>query len=245
MRHLLFRVYGPISSWGDIAPGTHRPSLALPTRSAILGILGGALGLERTDESGHDGLSRSIGIGIRTEAEGALLMDYHTIQSPSRERRAVWPTRREELQGRKLNTILTSRDYVQDIAFTIAVWEKDGRTDRLDDLAKALDRPRYPPYLGRRSCPPALPFAPHIVDAPTLRDAFRAARFPEIDGEVIRKLRNSEAGQEHLRVEFDVHANPGFEDVRTHRQRDQPLSRVRRTFIERVVHSTVASKEES
>ncbi|MEX2322042.1 MAG: CRISPR-associated protein Cas5, partial [Saccharospirillum sp.] len=40
MEFLVFRLYGPLASWGNTAVGGVRPTLAMPTRSAILGMLG-------------------------------------------------------------------------------------------------------------------------------------------------------------------------------------------------------------
>jgi CRISPR system Cascade subunit CasD len=35
--YLLFRLYGPLAAWGDIAVGEYRPSFAHPSKSAIIG----------------------------------------------------------------------------------------------------------------------------------------------------------------------------------------------------------------
>ena len=45
--YLVFRLYGPLASWGQAAVGGDRPTGLQPTRSAILGLLGAALGIKR------------------------------------------------------------------------------------------------------------------------------------------------------------------------------------------------------
>lgn len=239
MLHLFFRVHGPLCSWGDIAPGTHRPTLAMPTRSAILGLVASALGVGRNDEERHASLSGALGVGVRMESAGAIMSDYHTVQTPTRERRVEWRTRRDELtQAASVNTILSKRDHVEDAAYTVALW--GGGADDLQKIAAALDRPRFPPYLGRRSCPTALPFFAHVVEAVTLKEAFDRASFPSEDMTIVSRLRRSAAHAfDHAsrRVEFDAHPAHGYDHVWSHPQRDDPASRLRWTFRERAVHT--------
>ena len=47
--YLVFRLYGPMCSWGDIAVGEVRPSTVHPSKSAILGLIAAALGVKRPD----------------------------------------------------------------------------------------------------------------------------------------------------------------------------------------------------
>ena len=78
--YLVFRLYGPIVSWGDIAVGEERPTFMHPTKSSILGLLAAALGIRRNEESRHHQLAESYGYAVLVEAEGILLRDYHTTQ---------------------------------------------------------------------------------------------------------------------------------------------------------------------
>ena len=43
---LLFQLYGPMASWGEAAAGEVRHTASWPTRSALTGLLGAALGIE-------------------------------------------------------------------------------------------------------------------------------------------------------------------------------------------------------
>lgn len=96
-----------------------------------------ALGLRR-DES--EGLARLTGLrfGVRVEREGQLLVDYHTVKT----------------QDEK-NSYVTYRHYLQDAVFLAGLESEDAAL--LQQLQDALQHPAFPLYLGRRSCPPALP----------------------------------------------------------------------------------------
>ena len=48
--YLVFRLYGPLASWGMPAVGGDRPTAAQPTRSALLGLLAAGLGIKRDKE---------------------------------------------------------------------------------------------------------------------------------------------------------------------------------------------------
>lgn len=169
METLIFQLQGPLSSWGETAVGEYRPTAGYPGKSAILGLLGAALGIERSDETALAGLAGSVRLAVGVLDEGRLLRDYHTAQVPSRTDLKKRPraTRRDELAVPKhdLNTILSTRDYRQGAAALVALQVIDGASYTLAQLADALRRPRFVLYLGRKSCPLALPAYPCIVDA--------------------------------------------------------------------------------
>lgn len=70
--------------------------------------------------------------------------------------------------------MITTREYRCDALFHIAVQETEGAPIVLEKLAAALEEPVFPLYLGRKSCPPALPLAPLILDG-TLAQVFYQA----------------------------------------------------------------------
>ena len=119
---LVFQLYGALASWGDIAVGDDRPSLGQPTKSAIAGLLAAALGIKRDDEAVHAQLAHHYATAVCIRAEGEWLRDYHTIQVPGGKQ--TYPTRRQELLSypRRLNTVLSRRDYRTDAIYQIAVW---------------------------------------------------------------------------------------------------------------------------
>jgi CRISPR system Cascade subunit CasD len=176
MEFLVFQLQAPMSSWGDTAVGEYRGSYDYPSESALIGLLGAALGIRREDEAGHAALRQGYGFAVGVQSAGRLLRDYHTAQVPGRAALKGRPhaTRRDELAVPKadLNTILSTRDYRQDAASVIAVQPRDNAPYTLEVLADKLRQPRFVLYLGRKSCPPAAPLFPLIIDANSALAAF-------------------------------------------------------------------------
>lgn len=173
--YLVFQLCAPLAAWGDVAVGEFRGSRESPGASALIGLLGAALGVRREDEATHAALRDGYRFAVGVVAPGQLLRDYQTAQVPGRSTLKGWPhaTRRDELSVPKhtLNTILSTRDYRQGVAYTVAVQAEAGAPVTLDALALALREPRFVLYLGRKCCPPAAPLAPKVVAA----DAAHAA----------------------------------------------------------------------
>lgn len=169
--YLLLRLYGPLASWGEIAVGESRHSAVHPSRSALLGLLGAALGIERSDETGQQALTRGYRFGIKLESAGSPLRDYHTVQIGVAPRKLQFRSRRQELAADKVDTILSAREYRCDSLALVAVEALADAPADLQALAEALRRPHFPLYLGRKSCPLALPLLPRQVNAASLREA--------------------------------------------------------------------------
>ena len=169
MQFLVFQLQAVLAAWGDVAVGEYRGSRDTPSASALIGLLGAALGLRREDEPAHAALRDGYAFAVGTLATGQLLRDYHTAQVPSRTALKGRPhhTRRDELSVPKheLHTILSTRDYRQNAAWVVAVQVLPAAPHSLAALALALREPRFVLYLGRKCCPPAAPLAPAVAEA--------------------------------------------------------------------------------
>lgn len=176
METLVFQLHAPLSSWGEVAVGEYRPSAEYPSQSAIHGLLGAALGIDRNDEATQTAVRTGYRLAVGVLSQGRLLRDYHTAQVPGRAdlKRRPHATRRDELAlpKRDLNTILSSRDYRQDAATLVAVQTMANASYTLMQLAEALKMPKFVLYLGRKSCPVAVPLHPCVLDAETINMAF-------------------------------------------------------------------------
>jgi len=130
---LLLRLAGPLQAWGAASRFAYRHTEIAPTKSGVIGLLAAARGMRRTEP-----LTDLLGLtfGVRIDQPGQILRDFQVARS---------------LDGRR-NMPLTYRYYLSDAAFLAAV---DGDENLLQGLHEALNRPRFPLYLGRRSCPPA------------------------------------------------------------------------------------------
>ncbi|MHB1047201.1 MAG: type I-E CRISPR-associated protein Cas5/CasD [Thermoanaerobaculia bacterium] len=239
--YLVFRLFGPLSSWGDIAVGEVRPSADRPTRSAILGLVAAALGFRRDEEDRHVALGSSLGIGVLVTSVGKPLADYHTVQVPpsgAAKHPRRYATRREELTSRhrsELRTILSRREYRMDSLADVAAWSRNPEPPfALKTIGEALERPTFVPYLGRKSCPLALPMQPRIVAASSLAEAFAAARFDTPSGVPIHEP----CGRRTLY--WDEGGEAGVPVERTETRRDSPVSRRRWQFaVRREHHATL------
>lgn len=178
MRALIFQLYGPMASWGEAAVGEMRASHSTPSRSALVGLLCAGLGLKREQEVEILQLSQQLIFAVKQLSGGSLLRDYHTTQAPARNA-SKWAlrTRKDELavDPARISTILSTREYRSDGYWLVAVQlATDASPKVLDKLQAALSTPTFVPYLGRKSCPTALPIKPVIVSEKGLSAAFCA-----------------------------------------------------------------------
>lgn len=242
--YLVFRLYGPLASWGTAAVGEERPTGQVPSRSALLGLLGAALGIKREDESSQQELQTSVQFGIKQLSAGSLLRDYHTTQVPPQRSKVVHLTRRAELCADKQETILSQRDYRCDGLWVVAVWLTEKSAYTLSDFQKALQRPVYTLYLGRKSCPVAAPLDPVICTSVTLKEALDHS-FPFL-------TRSHKEDRWRLQrdkwVSYHWEGQPhtlGVESSQTLRSSpwDEPLSRVRWQFTQRLSYQLAMQEE--
>lgn len=176
MKTLVFQLEAPLSSWGEVAVGEYRPTAEYPGQSAILGLLAAALGIDRLDTEGQSALQQGYRMAVGVLSPGRLLRDYHTAQVPGRAdlKKRPQATRKDEMSVPKndLNTILSSRDYRQDASSLVAVQALGQSPYTLRQLTEALQKPKFVLYLGRKSCPIAVPLSPLVMDSATVKDAF-------------------------------------------------------------------------
>lgn len=225
--YLVFTLYGPLASWGEIAMGESRHTTMYPTRSALLGILGAACGIERQDASGQQALRDGYRFGLRVRSFGDPLRDYHTMQYGEPARKQVFRTRRDELENAKsVGTHLSSREYRTDSLAVVAVQALEHAPVTLSGLSDLLRHPRFVLYLGRKSAPPAWPLDPAVIAAEDLRSAFGARQERlSILNSLVGKLPDSYFWEEGIEA--------GISASSVHWRYDQPISRDRWQFTRR------------
>jgi CRISPR system Cascade subunit CasD len=226
---LCFTLWAPLASFGDVAVGERRLSLERPGRSALLGLLAAASGIERADQAALDQLAETLLIAVRSLRAGTLLEDYHTTQVPPARRSVRHATRRDELAAPALGTILSRRDYRQEPWHEVAVTRADGDRPGLERLAGALRAPGFTLSHGRKSCPLGLPPDPQLLEGPDLGGALA-----QYQGQAVARslLRGSvEAGQVlHADVGLRPLLGPGWRVDRVVERRDVPVNRRRWQF---------------
>ncbi len=182
MDYLVFRLYGPLASWGDSAVGGTRRSEYYPGRSALLGLLGAALGITRQQDTEQQVLNAGYQFAIKQLCSGATLRDYHTVQAPDSVGKQVYRTRRDELiTGHdRLGTVLSSREYRCDSKWLVAVKANPAARWALSELATALRKPRFQLSLGRKACVLAAPLAPQLCTAQGYKAALDNYEHPHV-----------------------------------------------------------------
>ncbi len=152
MQTLFLRLEGPLQSWGLRARWGERDTAREPTKSGVLGLLGCALGLRR-DADDLRVLSAELRMGVRVDRPGTLLHDYHTTGGAKAADGK--PEGMLSADGKhKRETDVSNRVYLADASFLVAL---QGPEHLIDRAAAALQSPVWPVFLGRKSCPPAVP----------------------------------------------------------------------------------------
>lgn len=159
--YLIFSLTASLGAMGELAGHERRGSLVWPGRSAILGLLGAATGIDRGgDFSALDALDLAVAVF----ESGAPLRDYHTVETVPSAATKHPNSRPEALAAARgrTNTTITLRDYRAGALYGVAVWGEG-----LEALADALSCPHYTLYLGRKSCPLSAPPGAKVVKAET------------------------------------------------------------------------------
>lgn len=251
MDYLLFRLYGPMASWGEIAVGETRHTASYPGKSAIIGLLSAALGIKRNDVVKQLQMQQGYAVAVEAYTQGTLLRDYHTTQVPDSVGKFTYRTRRDELVLGKarLGTILSSREYRTDTLVLVAIRALPNAPYDLHTIKKHLEKPRFHLYLGRKSCPLAASMNPQVKEEKkNYYEAFKSYKHKPI----MPSDRTSEgtlsardvywlrlADDRHYYWEGDV---SDFSDtldlsrMQTRIRHDQPLSRKRWQFSPRQEH---------
>ena len=129
----------------------------------MLGLIGAALGVRRDEEERLQALANSYRIGIRLDAPGVLLRDFHTADVPESgtgRNRREYRTRREEIlavKEQRANPIVSTRDYRCDACATIVVEALPG-APHSSASSRRRSRPRSSSSVwavarARRACP--------------------------------------------------------------------------------------------
>lgn len=145
---LLLRLEGPLQSWGVRSRWDVRDTGDEPSKSGVIGLLGAALGLPNGDPRLVT-LDQELRMGVRIDQPGLRLTDFQTITGA-----LLQADGRVKGKAENPSTIVSPRSYLQDAAFLVVL---AGPEQLLQELAGALQRPRWPVFLGRKSCPPTRP----------------------------------------------------------------------------------------
>jgi CRISPR system Cascade subunit CasD len=230
---LFLRLEGPLQSWGERARWSVRDTASEPTKSAVVGLLGCALGLSSDNELRE--LSRSLRMGVRCDKPGSRLTDYQTVGGGYDYPVLLTAEGKPKISSGRPHTEQTWRQYLCDASFLIAL---QAAPDVIARLAGAIQSPHWSIYLGRKSCPPSRPPYAGIGDFPDLVSALAGW---ENDPAPEDTAKVKDAASTTVRAVIECEPSKGV------RRRDEIESRSRRTFAPRYVSEkplTLFAREE-
>jgi CRISPR system Cascade subunit CasD len=150
---LALRLEGPLQSWGTDSQYNRRATSLMPSKSAVLGLMCAAMGLERGSGEEHTFLARftdiymlAVHVPRKVESKCPVklgrMVDFHTIQG----------TRKAKNEIKDCH--ITRRHYVEDASFRVFF---SGDKELLENVGAALRNPIWGLWLGRKCNIPSSP----------------------------------------------------------------------------------------
>lgn len=173
MPALAFYLDAPMQSWGASSKFQYRETGAFPSKSAVVGLVAAALGIDKhaPDEAEHlapIATLRFTAVKLPkahpSRPDHPLdinrLTDFHTIgggydkKGPPAEKTSI----PRKASGAPFGTVITRRSYLTDAAFAVILEGPD--EPLLDRIRAALLDPVWGVWFGRKTCLPATPLTP-------------------------------------------------------------------------------------
>ena len=199
-RWLHLRLTAPLLSLGGVMIDHVGPTRDFPSASALTGLFANALGWRREEGARHQALQDRLEFGALIANEGRRLTDTQNAKLEANDR--GWTTwgRPDERAGATYDSPhRRRRDYLADHDCRVVLRLAPGDPD-LDALARALDRPARPLFIGRKPCLPSAPLFAGWVEGDTVQEALAAlgisgrALWPAESGADLADLRNWVSG---------------------------------------------------
>ncbi|MEU5427156.1 type I-E CRISPR-associated protein Cas5/CasD [Streptomyces olivoreticuli] len=213
MPGFLLHLAAPWQAWPAPALFNTRPTLRHPTRSALTGMIGAALGIRHDPVTGYADLSElsPLRYTVRIDRPGTQRRDFHTVGGGDSSTVHIGDG------GRRANgkgTLVSYRWFLADAAFTVAVTCAD--TDLTARCAQALRAPVFSLYLGRRGFPPSYP--------PLLRDGLDDP-VAELGNLPLNRHQDHHSGKRsgHVLVDYVLDTDPQDDGPPPARVNDVPL----------------------
>lgn len=173
MKTLILKTEG-MSAYGLQTFDVHRKVNHFPTRSAVIGMLAAASGIDRDQQAELFRLSQQLSIAVQVNQAGQKIIDYHTVQG--------FRSPNGKIQK---GTKPTYREYWCDSAHSFAI---TGPDPLIDDLSADVKSPVYGLFQGRKSCPLTRPLFECVIIGGNLVNALQEMGeagqiFSDIDGD--------------------------------------------------------------
>lgn len=217
-------------AFGGTMIDANGPTLDLPIRSMVTGLIANALGWHRGDRQRHQALQDRLVMGARLDRPGTELRDFQIVllfeddrgwtTRGSPEGRAKSPSYSWGRSGRRELNHIRLRHYRADAFVTVALrLDPPDGDPTIATVEAALKAPARPLFIGRKSCLPSRPvLAEQPIGAANVYEALR--RIPLAPVTDPPRWRNGEPAKVRLILPAgewsrdDVHVSRMSADVR-------------------------------
>lgn len=166
----------PLMSFGGPAVDQVGNTFQFPPKSMLTGLLGAALGYDRSEHTKLQDLQDGFTYGVREDRPGELIEDYQTVDLNTPWMMGVWKEGRyrtgSDVRETKKRREILHKQYIADAIYTVVL---DPSEYEETDLLAALKAPRWPLYIGRKSCG-AGPLRPTQIEHDSLSQALKATK---------------------------------------------------------------------
>ena len=174
-KHLILNLEAPLMAFGGETIDAYGVIRPFPAVSMLTGLLANALGWRRIERQRHQDLQDRIVFAARIDREshGDLRMtDFQSAAINNTEQSWTTRGRPEGRGGGTYQNHLRWRDYHADMSVTVALRLDSADGDpTLDELAKALQEPARPLFIGRKPCLPSRPIFGDFIEGETSLEA--------------------------------------------------------------------------
>jgi len=212
MNTVFLRLEGPLQSWGVVSRFVVRDTADIPSKSGVLGLICAAMGVRRDASPARLAEFAALRMGVRVDRPGIKIIEYHTAGAGLGMMSAEGKIKKTATTG-EFETHVMRKEYLCDAAFRVAL---QGEPEAVAAAAAALQDPVWPPFLGRKSCPPSVPVYDSMGDFDDLVSALQSIPWRP------------------RRSEVDSMPCPIFGFVETSVQSGQPVADIPVSFTHRV-----------
>jgi CRISPR system Cascade subunit CasD len=162
MHWLEVTLKAPLMSFGKVSLDRFSPTGRFPSKSMITGMVGAALGIDRTNVVDLQHLQDHLIVASGYKVEGRVLRD---VQNANLGDDVVWTTRgKPASRGGGENTLNSAvrrtKDYIEDAELRVVLGLEPGCKFSLAQIADSFRCPVFPVSIGRKTCLPSAPFVP-------------------------------------------------------------------------------------
>lgn len=166
-----------MQSWGSDSRLQVRRTDPVPGKSAVIGLVLCAMGIQRQEACHKATELSSLQMGVRVDQKGHADWDYHTVGAGLGVRQAQGGIKRTA-STKEPETLLSRRQYLYGASFLVAL---QGEARLVADVRCALSEPVWPVFLGRKCCIPSEPVHAGIGEHSNLQAALGSVPFVNHD----------------------------------------------------------------